>query len=122
MGGAVSAMKIIESLEIPLYSDTLSRWEVKVDLSGKRYSFYVSYNSRMEAWFMSVSDANGKPLLAGIRLVPGVYFLDKYRASVPELPPGELWLMDTEGKQETAEVTRENLNIRFALTYTIFEE
>jgi hypothetical protein len=116
-------MIIRESYDIPLtYADTVARWEMKVDLSGKRYSFYVSYNSRMEAWFMSVSDANGKMMLAGIRLVPGVYFLDKYRASVPELPPGELWLMDKEGKPETAEVTRENLHTRFALTYTIFEE
>ena len=71
---------------------------------------------------MSISDANGKLLLAGVRLVPGVFFLEKYRASVPELPPGKLWLVDVEGNLGTAEVTRDNLHTRFALTYTIFED
>jgi hypothetical protein len=113
-------MKIKESIEIPLYN--AARRDMKADLSGKRYGIYIAYNTRQEAWFMAVSNVNGNLLLAGIRLVPGVFFLEKYRASVPELPPGELWLVDIEGKLSTAEVTRENLSTRFALTYTIFEE
>lgn len=113
-------MRIKESIEIPLY-DT-ARWEMRADLSGKRYGIYIAYNTRQEAWFMAISDVNGNPLLAGIRLVPGIFFLEKYRASVPSLPLGELWLVDVEGKLSTAEVTRENLSTRFALTYTIFEE
>jgi len=116
------AVKILESYEIPLLSEKAARWKVKADLSGKRYSFYVSYNTRLDAWFMSIYDADGKLLLAGIRLVPGVFFLDKYRASVPELPPGGLWLVDKEGKLGTADVTRNNLHTRFALTYTVYEE
>ena len=115
-------MKIKESIDIPLLSEKAARWEMKVDLSGKRYGLYVSYNTRQDAWFMSISDANGKLLLAGIRLVPGVYFLEKYRASVPELPPGRLWLLDINGNSGSAEVTRHNLHTRFALKYTIFEE
>jgi hypothetical protein len=115
-------MKIVSSLEIPLLSEKAARWEIKVDLSGKRYGFYVSYNTRQDAWFMSILDANGNLLLAGIRLVPGVAFLDKYRASVPELPPGKLWLVDLEGNPGSAEVTRTNLHTRFALKYTTYEE
>jgi hypothetical protein len=71
---------------------------------------------------MSISDVNGNLLLAGIRLVPGIFFLKKYRASVPQLPIGELWLVDIDGKLNTAEVTRANLSARFALTYTVFGE
>ena len=115
-------MKIIESLEIPVLSERVARWEIKVDLSGRRYGLYVSYNTRQEAWFMTIMDSTGKILIAGIRLVPGALFLRKYRASVPELPPGELWLIDIEGRLSSAEVTRNNLHTRFALTYTIFEE
>jgi hypothetical protein len=115
-------MKIIESIEIPTYADKVSRWEVNVDLSKKRYKLYVSYNTRQEAWMMSISDVNGNLLLAGIRLVPGIFFLEKYRASVPQLPPGELWLIDIDGKLSTAEVTRKNLSTRFVLTYTVFGE
>jgi len=115
-------MKIVQSFEIPLLSEKAARWEVRVDLSGKRYCFYVSYNTRQAAWFMSIMDMNGKLLLAGVRLVPGAFFLQKYRASVPELPPGELWLVDVEGKMASAEATRTNLHSRFALVYTIFED
>jgi hypothetical protein len=115
-------MKIVESFVIPVFSEKSSRWEVKVDLSKKRYTFYVSYNTRCDAWFLSILDAENNLLLAGLRLVPGVFLLGKYRASVPELPPGELWLVDVQSKLSTAEVTRNNLHSRFALTYTVFEE
>jgi hypothetical protein len=118
MGGSV--VKIKESITIPLYNS--ARWEMKADLSGKRYGIYIAYNTRQDAWFMAISDTNENLLLAGIRLVPGIFFLEKYRASVPGLPPGDLWLVDIEGKLSAAEVTRENLSTRFALTYTIFGE
>ena len=110
------------SVEIPVLSEKIPRWEAKVNLSVKRYGFHVSYNTRADAWFLTILDAYGKPLLAGIRLVPGVFFLDKYRALVPELPPGKLWLRDVEGRSSTAYVTRKNLHTRFALTYTETEE
>ena len=114
-------MKNVISVEIPVLSERVARWEIKVDLSGKRYGLYVSWNTRQEAWFMTISDSNNKLLLAGIRLVPGVSFLEKYRASVSELPPGILELLDVEMKPGSAEVTRNNLHTRFALTYTVFE-
>ncbi|MDR2952567.1 MAG: hypothetical protein LBU82_04910 [Treponema sp.] len=112
----------IHSIELPLPSDKAARWEMKVDLSGKRYGFYIAYNTRQDAWFMSILDVNGELLIAGLRLVTGTSFLDKYRASVPELPPGELHLADREAKKAAAEVTRDNLNNRFALVYTVYEE
>jgi hypothetical protein len=115
-------MKIIESIVIPTYADKRPRWRVKSDLSGRRYTFYGSYNSRQEAWVMKVSDVNGNLLIPGLRLVPEIPLFEKYRASVPELPPGELVLVDLEGKLDTAEVTRENLSSRFALTYEIYRE
>jgi hypothetical protein len=118
MGGSI--MKIKESRELPLYN--AARWDMRADLSGKRYGLYIAYNTLQDAWFMAISDVNGELLLPSIRLVPGIFFLEKYRASVPDLPPGELWLVDIEGKLSTAEVTRENLSTRFALTYTIYEE
>jgi len=115
-------MRLVEILTIPTYADQYARWEMSVDLSMKRYKFYVSYNSRQEAWMLSLSDVNDNLLLGGIRLVPGVSFLEKYRASVPDLPPGELCLADKDGMMSTAEVTRDNLSSRFALIYKVYEE
>jgi hypothetical protein len=114
-------MKNLKIIEIPLPSDKFARWEMGVDLSGKRYWFYVSYNTRMDSYFMSIMDVNKNLLLGGIRLVPGVHFLEKYRPSVPELPQGDLELVNKQG--ETApDVTRDNLHRRFMLIYTTIEE
>jgi len=115
-------MRTIQSREIPIFSDNRSRWEVRADLSGRRYSFRVSYNSRQEAWMLSISDTAGNLILGGLRLIPSVKMLNKYRASCPGLPPGELVLIDTEGRPETAVVTRDNLSHRYALTYMEFVE
>jgi hypothetical protein len=118
--GAKNMKPIVK--DIPLYSEKTSRWTMKVDLSGVRYEFYISWNSTMDMWTMTISDQNGDLLLAGIRLVPGVSFFERYRASIPELPPGELWLTDLGKKTGSAEVTRDNLHTRFALNYTVWEE
>jgi len=113
-------MTIIENKEIPLFSDP--RWEAQTDLSGRRYTFRVSYNARQDFWMVSISDTNGELLIAGLRLVPGIDMLEKYRASVPGLPPGELVLIDKEGRPQTAEVTRDNLSTRFSLVYSLVGE
>ena len=115
-------MKAIDSIVIPTYSDSRPRWEVKVDLSGQRYTFNISYNVRQDAWIMHISNVNGDLLIAGLRLVPGINLLEKYRASSPGLPPGALVLIDREGNARTAEVTRQNLSSRYALTYMVVRE
>ena len=117
-------MKIINSLVIPTYAGSKPRWEVRVDLSGRRYIFIVAYNVRQEAWVLTIKDINGNSLIDGlIRLVPGVDdFLNQFRASSPGLPPGRLYLKDLEDRLDTAVVTRKNLSGRFALTYTEVKE
>ena len=112
-------MKIIENKELPLFDDP--RWEMQADLSGQRYIFEVDYNTRQDLWTMLIKDANGELLIAGLRLVPGVDFLEKFHASSPGLPPGELTLVDREDDLGTAEVTRGNLSKRFALVYSVVE-
>jgi len=113
-------VNIIENKEIPLFDDP--HWEMQADLSGRRYTFRVSYNVRQEAWTMSIADTNGELLVAGLRLVPGIDMLKKFRASSPGLPPGELVLIDKEGRPGTAEVTRDNLATRFSLVYSLVGE
>jgi hypothetical protein len=68
---------------------------------------------------MTISDMNDNILIGGIRLVPEIDLLNKYRATVPELPSGLLRIIDMENKMETAELTRDNFGTRFVLTYTI---
>jgi hypothetical protein len=102
---------------ISLYSGETPRWKVRVDMSGRRYCLYVSWNSRMRGWAMILMDTDERVLTPSTRLVAGNLTLDKYRASCPELPPGYLMLIDRENKLETAEPDRTNLAARFALIY-----
>ena len=115
-------MKLREIYSLPTYADRFARWRVSVDLSGMRYHLYVSWNTLMENWYMTILDVNDRILLGGLRLVPNVPLLEKYRASVPELPPGDLVIFDREGRMETAEITRNNLGSRFDLSYVISGE
>jgi hypothetical protein len=102
---------------IPEYSAQTSRWEVKVDLSGVRYTINISWNAQMEGWVMALMDTNSKLILGGIRLSQGSDLLTKYRAYCTDLPPGEFWILDNQGDDKTAELTRENFSTRFALCY-----
>jgi hypothetical protein len=107
---------------IPEFSSSSSRWDVQVDLSGVRYKLNVSWNTLLEGWILSISDTHDNLILGGIRLSVGSYLLKKYHAICPSLPPGEIWLFDTTGNPETAELTRDNFNTRFKLCYGTWED
>jgi hypothetical protein len=102
---------------IPLYAEATPRWTVKADLSGRRFRLYFSWNTRLEGWSMTVMDIDGKVLAGGLRLVPGCLLLKKYKASVSGLPPGDLMLVDSEDRPDTAAADRKNLGTRFFLVY-----
>jgi len=67
---------------------------------------------------MSVLDSSDNMLIAGIRLVPEIDLLAKYRVSVPALPPGIMSVLDRQSEPATAELTRDNFGTRFLLSYT----
>lgn len=115
-------MKNFNLIFLPEYSASSSRWNVQVDLSGVRYKLNVSWNNTLEGWVLCISDTKDNLILGGIRLSVGSHLLRKYRASCPDLPPGEIWVLDTTGDAKTAELTRDNFNTRFKLCYGTWEE
>jgi hypothetical protein len=115
-------MKNLKFVISPEYSASSSRWDVQVDLSGVRYKLNVSWNALMGGWVLCISDTKDNLILGGVRLSAGSYLLEKYRASCPGLPPGEIWLLDTAGDDKTAELARDNFNTRFKLCYGTWED
>jgi len=115
-------MRNFKFVLLPEYSASSARWDVQVDLSGIRYKLHVSWNTLLEGWILRIYDTNGKLILGDIRLSVGSYLLRKYRASCPNLPHGEIWLLDTTGNYKTAELTRDNFNTRFKLCYGTWED
>ncbi|GHV79120.1 hypothetical protein AGMMS49944_09110 [Spirochaetia bacterium] len=102
---------------IPEYSQQTSRWEVKVDLSGKRYTINVSWNAQMEGWVMALMDSDVNLILGGIRLSQGSDLLAKYKAYCKDLPPGDFYILDQQGDYKTAELSRTNFSTRYLLCY-----
>jgi len=107
--------------QVPLYKDVSARWTCQVELENAVYGVYISWNTRAAGWFMELRDATGTPLLSGIRLEPGVLLINRYRVTVPGLPIGDFWVMDTENAPATATLSFANLGERFLLVYTYQE-
>lgn len=105
---------------ITTHADEYPRWTQKLTMDGKLYKLYFSWNRRQGIWQMSISDADDNLLLGGLRLVPEIDLLSKYRVSVPGLPRGMLIVVDKTGDLPTAELDRDNFGSRFLLGYFDF--
>jgi hypothetical protein len=111
-------MKDIDFINIPEFSTQSPRWEVMVDLSNVRYRLNISWNTQMEGWVLAIMDNNGTLILGGIRLSMGQPdLLVKYRATITNLPPGQLWVMDLTDDYHTAELGRNDFATRYKLCY-----
>lgn len=107
---------------ITTHADEYPRWTQKVTMNGTLYKFYFSWNERQEIWQLSISDSDDNLLIGGLRLVPEIDLLAKYRVSVPALPPGMLIVVDKMSDLETAEIARDDFGKRYLLGYFDFGE
>jgi hypothetical protein len=79
---------------IPTRTD-LESYVEQVELDGVVYEFDVTWNQRDGAWYLSLSDAEGKPIASGLRIV--VDFPLLHYVGHPDKPPGTLMAIDTSG-------------------------
>lgn len=112
----------MEWFTITTHADEYPRWTQKVTMGGSLYKLYFSWNERLKIWQMSISDASDSLILGGLRLVPEIDLLAKYRVSIPDLPKGMLIVVDKLGDLQTAELDRNNFGSRFLLGYFDFSE
>ncbi len=110
----------METAIIMTHADEYPRWTQRTTLSGVLYELYFNWIERTGTWTMSVLDASGTLLLGGIRLVPGIDLLAKYRVSVGGLPAGKLIVIDRQNDPVTAELDRNSFGERFLLGYFDF--
>lgn len=86
-------------LVIPNRTD-VPKYNLEIPLDNVTFRLGFHWNDRAGAWFMSIADVNGTPLLSGRRVVVGFPLLARFRD--PRLPTGELNAVDTSGKQQEA--------------------
>ena len=81
---------------IPIFNDKASQSQ-EVTLDGTPYRFDFTYNSRIDSWFMSVSDREKNPLANGIKLVTKYEIITQFVGR--GLPIGEMFVVDGTGEQ-----------------------
>lgn len=101
-------------IEIPLRTDLYSYFQ-NVVIDDVVYKMEIRYNGRMERWFMSLSDASGNALLAGIPLLPGYPLTEKFRGCIENFPAGQFVIVDETEAERTP--TRDNLGEDIKLIY-----
>lgn len=91
------------------YPDTTQR----VELDSVVYTLRLRWSERGECWHFDLSDADGDPILSGIRMVTGFPLL--YRFRYLAVPPGEFWFLDLRGLGGAP--TLEDMGDRFRFYY-----
>jgi hypothetical protein len=87
---------------IPMFDSSSFKISVTLDLKEYRLSF--AWNSRGQYWSMSIADANGVMLRAGIRLV--VSYPLNIQHTDPRLPQGLFMIIDSNEKTAMIEPGR----------------
>lgn len=105
------------ALTIPLQND-LPFFSMQVELENSTYGLEFRYNEASEAWFVSISTADGTPIVSGARLVVDWPLFGRYADD--RLPPGILIAQDTTGARQDPGL--EDLGTRTLLLYFTSEE
>lgn len=100
------------AFNLPIDSN-FSNFSQQMDLDGVSYNLTFLYNSSSSQWTLSISDIDEIHIIDGLKLVLNSNLFSQYPSI--GLPPGELYCIDTTGKEK--EVTRENLGSIIELIY-----
>lgn len=102
-------MIIIPFAEFPAFRQSLT-------LEGVSYIFSFVWNTRDNAWTMSIYDDQNEPLVLGIRIVLNYELIGQYQHL--EIPPGKIYALDTTGNVNP--ITYEDMfNGRISLLYLL---
>lgn len=101
-----------EIFQIPVRND-LPAYDFDIELEGTTYNLQFTFNSRMNSWFMSISDVNGNPILQGVRLFTAWVPLHQYANEL--LPPGQFVIIDTAGEDKDPDL--DNFGDRVQMFY-----
>lgn len=67
---------------LPAFPD-LPQHVMRVDLAGRRYTYRRTYRPRTRAWYVDIYDDQGKVIVEGQRLTPGVPLSTSFEVDLP---------------------------------------
>jgi hypothetical protein len=80
---------------IPTLTDETEHYIQRVELDSVVFELTFMWNTREEAWFLSVADADGVALASGIKIVADWQLFQS--VSNPDMPAGAMMAVDTSG-------------------------
>ncbi len=86
----------------------------RVELGGVVYTLRLLWSERAACWHLTLGDADGVPIVSGMRVTAGYPLLARYR-HLTTIPPGELALIGTRGQD--GEPTLDEMGSRYRLYY-----
>jgi len=107
--------------------DDQPNFSKQVELDGVTYTLLFFWNDQDDsvvdgngnstggAWYVTIAQADGTPILAGIRVVVNYAVGGRFRNSGIGMPPGILWFEDTSGQELDPGLT--DLGVRVTLSY-----
>lgn len=105
-------------LLIPTPAEEYPDVRVRVPLDGATYAVRWLWNTRDRVWTFSMWDADGAPLVMGVRVV--VKAILNLWADATRGPPGLILVVDPTGKG--GEPSLSTLGSQFKVVYASFEE
>lgn len=81
-----------------------SSYVTRIALDGVSYGLELNWNGRAEAWYLSIYDTSGAPLLLSRKVATNFPILKRFRF-VDGLPPGELVAVDASATLDYAGYT-----------------
>lgn len=103
---------MVTAVSIPTYNED-DDYTQSTPLDGKDYVFRFQYNTRSDAWFMSIYDNDEVPILEGQKIVTN---RDLLRGVVDaRRPPGKLVCLEIH--DDLTEPTRDSFGVAHVLHY-----
>jgi len=82
----------------------VSAWSQRTPLDGVDYQLDFAWNTTAGAWYLSLSDTQGNPIVSGLKLVSNRPLLSRFHF-IAGTPPGELSAVDLSGTISYAGLT-----------------
>lgn len=103
---------------VPTPDDGYPARSQRTSLDGVAYELTFLWNERQGAWFLSIADAEGAPILMGARILVDHPLLGSLRDA--RRPPGELVALDMSDQQRDPGI--DDFGTRVMLVYLDREE
>ena len=102
------------SVQLPVYNEESADFEYNIDLDAVNMTIRLTWNTRVEYWFMSISTTDTE--IQGVKITENFLLLDQYKASLYNIP-GDFIIQKISDDIGNNTLTYSNLGVNWGLFY-----